>query len=339
MKIAIISTSINPNPAAYVEWSDIGRLHVAGDMNSPPELKAFVEKLGGVYVTTQRQDEYHCSESIGWRNIQRRNLALLAAFDTEQYDYFIAVDDDNFPGENVQKFHDTVRATFANLSGIRAQAHDTMWYNPGMLGEPYYRQRGLPARLMTDGYSYSYSNVDHPNVKVGVLQSQILGDPDCDAVQRIVQPISVRRYRYDVYVEPGTYAPFNSQATIWPRRFAPMMAVFPGCGRYDDIYSSIVATRVLHHLKHVVAFGEPYVRQARNEHDLGKDLAAEVKGMNDVDRFTEFVDNVDLDSSTTDVLTHWAEVMYQLEAEGLLPEQTQDFWRDYLLDLAKTNWS
>lgn len=338
MKIAIISTSINPEPEAYEPWSKIGDLYVAGDQNSPNELEAYVTKLGGHYFSPADQGKWHSSEAIGWRSIQRRNIALLEALDIGGYDYYVSVDDDNFPGKP-SAFVEAVETQFARLPAIFAKAMGgSMWYNPGDLGIPGYRQRGLPAQFFSYRDALYGSTSKLENVKPGVVQCQILGDPDCDAVQRIVHPVSVQTYKHDVFVERGVYAPFNSQATIWPARFAPLLAVIPGAERYDDIYASIIATRILHHLEHVVVFGGPYVRQYRNEHDLGKDLAAEVVGMNEVQKFAEFVDQIELDEHATDAITHWAEVLYQLDSYGLLPHQATNFWRDFLLDVATTNW-
>jgi hypothetical protein len=338
MSIAVISTSINSEPDAYHAWAGVGDLYVAGDTNSPKSLRDYVNEIGGVYLDGNDQMQWSCSEIIGWRNIQRRNLALLAALEAGGYDYYVTVDDDNFPSVSPAEFRAALEVPFGQRPGMRARPDRDggLWFNPGTIALPTYRQRGLPSRYFSE-FDYRLSSADHPDVQVGVLQCQILGDPDCDAVQRLVRPVNVRDYAYDLYVEPGTYAPFNSQATVWPAEFAPLMAVLPGCQRYDDIYASVIATRILHEVNHVVYFGTPYVRQLRNAHDIGKDLAAELDGMNAIQAFAEFVDGLELDD-TDDIIEHYREITYQLNAAGFLPDQAYEFTKAYLEDLAGTNW-
>lgn len=334
---AIITTSINERPEAYARWAKIGKLYVAGDMNSPAALQAYIESLDGVYLTPQAQSSYNCSDLIGWRNIQRRNIALLRAFEDGHYDYYVTVDDDNTP-PNANTFKYIVDDRFGKLTSTTTKVvTDETWWNPGRLGHPSYRQRGLPANyndLTAKHRTERQSNID---IAVGVLQCMITGDPDCDAVQRIVRPVDVRYYEQDAFPEFGVYAPFNSQATVWPMANAPLMAVLPYCQRFDDIYASVIATRILHHMGQVVMFGGPIVHQDRNPHDLGKDLLAEAQGMNDIQHMVDVLNGTKLDE-TDDIMDHYDKCINALLDNGCIIMRTAQFAQAYMADLSDTNW-
>ena len=49
--------------------------------------------------------------------------------------------------------------------------------------------------------------------------------------------------------------------------------------RYDDIFASYAGQAVSWHHGKTIKFGRPFVRQARNPHDLLKDLRSEIGGM------------------------------------------------------------
>lgn len=49
--------------------------------------------------------------------------------------------------------------------------------------------------------------------------------------------------------------------------------------RYDDIWSSYFAEKIIKHLGDFVTFGQPLVRQDRNPHDYLRDLTGELPGM------------------------------------------------------------
>ena len=82
-----------------------------------------------------------------------------------------------------------------------------------------------------------------------------------------------------VALQPGTWSPFNSQNTALMRDAVPAYFLSPYTGRYDDIWASYVVERIAQHMGHIIAFGEPLVRQKRNEHNLWRDLDAERNGM------------------------------------------------------------
>jgi len=118
-----------------------------------------------------------------------------------------------------------------------------------------------------------------------------LGDPDVDAITRIVTPVQVTKRRVGaplrIALAPGTFCPFNSQNTAFSIDLLPCMYLIvmgdryrgASCDRYDDIWMSYIAKRIIDRVGDRITFGAPLVRQDRNAHDLLIDLLGEAPAM------------------------------------------------------------
>jgi hypothetical protein len=129
-----------------------------------------------------------------------------------------------------------------------------------------------------------------------------LDDPDIDAMTRLERPIVVRGMREGAperfVLQPGTWSPFNSQNTALLREVIPAYFLSPCIGRYDDIWPSYIVTRIAEHLGDVIAFGQPLMRQKRNEHNLWKDLDNERVGSLLTDEFCAVLRSIPLHGAT-----------------------------------------
>lgn len=290
--IAVVTTSINAEPPVYADWARAADLFVAGDRNSPATLVAYVRDLGGVYLTPYAQEAFMFSDSIGWNNIQRRNAAIMEAY-ARGYDYILTVDDDNYPQNGAEAFIADHMKNLDQAPGLVTVGAMTNFLNTGALCMPQFHQRGVPYGVNTT----PVIRVVDVAPRIVVSQAQVLGDPDCDAVERMCHAPDVVAVMQNAVVKPGTYAAFNSQATMWSRDWAPVMAVLPGIGRYDDIFASYIFARLARTYNTTVFVGEPCMKQIRNEHNLVNDLKAEYWGMSNVFTFCRALDNAHIDAS------------------------------------------
>lgn len=327
MKVAIVSTSINSSPDVYTEWAKCGDLIVAGDLNAPEALRHHLEQVGGLYLSVARQSVVYeaLSNTIGWKNIQRRNIAIMYAMQNG-YDFVLTVDDDNLPQPTANAF---LEGHLANL-GVAAQAgwylgSTTGFLNTGELCVPAFHQRGVPYGINTRPIVVQ-RDYGMP-IEIVVSQAQVVGDPDCDAVERMCYAPNVMAVISDGVVLPGTYAPFNSQATLWRGDWAGVMACLPHIGRFDDIFASLIFSRIARAYGVTNYVGSPVMRQERNEHDLVKDLRAEVWGMRHTFTFTSALDNAYI---TNDMpLWHaYDEVLFA--ARDVLPQPTLKFVKEWV---------
>lgn len=327
MKIALVTTTINvPHVLRlYRALDPTVRFFVAGDLHNKNTLaieQFFDDFPNAVYLgaETQRHLGYECSEPISWKCIQRRNIATLEALKWGA-DLIVSVDDDNIPlGKYFSEFD------FANHTGIRAVPPNGWWSVYGA-----FPHRGFPIGVNI-GTAYDFV----VGAKVGVAAGICLGDPDIDAYTRLSQAPFAHEVgevtRAGYIVDPAmTRTVFNSQNTAFVRELAPAMFMLPGVGRYDDIFASLICQRVMRDRGYVTHFGLPFVWQQRNQHNLINDLKAEIFGMEHIVEFAEWLDSLDL--STTSVLDAVRGIYTLMSALDWMPQQAREAGLAWCSDL------
>lgn len=330
MSVAIVSTTIHHNPPAYERWADSdATLIVAGDLKTPDDVGAYVAGLGGTYLSPTTQEQFAWSDVLGWNRIQRRNAAIMFAL-LEGHDYILTIDDDNWPTIDARNFINShVAAVNGNRGGAAVVSTPTNFLNTGIFCSPKFHQRGTPYGINTR----DVRREPNASYDVVVSQAQVLGDPDCDAIDRMLRHPHVQSVTANVIVKPGTYAAFNSQATLWRRDWAPVMMCMPGIGRYDDIFASFLFARLGRAYQKAVFVGEEAVLQVRNtDHELMRDLRDELWGM---DRALDFIDRLDaMKLESHEPL--WKSYARLINAvRDILPQTTFDFAHMWIHDWMK----
>jgi hypothetical protein len=304
MKLALITTTVNiPSVLAlYRRFDPSGyvRFFVAIDNKTPPAAITFLDGLGNCQIVSQT--DYKCDGIIGWNSIQRRNLALLEALKWGA-DIVVSVDDDNIPVDPnyFQQFESLFSSWEPRPVRFDGLAAKGSWFDPGQFLIPPATHRGFPVQIVPE---FSFTHVT--DARIGVAAGMVLGDPDTSSLERISKRPHVSGVheilKAGVVVAPGTWTVFNSQNTAFIRDLAPAMMMWPGVGRFDDIFASLLCQRVMRERGCYVHFGRPFTYQQRNRHSLTRDLAGELFGMENVVRFAQWLDRFDFTASP-DVLT------------------------------------
>lgn len=338
MKVAIVTTTINARPESYREYAKQGDLIIAADINTPKALYDYARQIGAVVLSPDEQERHNplWSDIVGWQSIQRRNAAVMWAYKRRhRYDAIITVDDDNIPGPDFAAGH-VARLNGQGLTGREGRPRSPLgaWVNFGELTTPPTWQRGTPYGPKTQMRIEAWDENVMPNI--GVVQSQVLGAPDCDAVTRIAHDPYVTDVQEGVILQPGpsmNFA-FNSQATGYRPDLAPLIGVLPFVGRYDDIIASFITNAVLYRLGLQVYVGRPLVHQTRNPHDLARDLRGEIWGMQNTERIVDRIWSAQArptyDIGTYTPATEKALSLYEDITEGIstiLPKSTVEFMR------------
>jgi hypothetical protein len=338
LRTALLTTTINVPRVLerYRELDHDAAIIVAGDRKTPhADARKFVSRLGNaLYLSDEDQSKlgYESSEIIGWNKIMRRNIALLEAI-RQKPDIIISIDDDNLPlGGN---YFDEMRAILGRpYSGIMA-ASPNGWFNIGALLSPAVWHRG---------HSYDHRQPAAPfQLKpvtgqcVGVAAGLWLGDPDIDAMERITNQPTVLQMSDalcgGVVVEPKNYSPFNSQNTGFITELAPLMMVWLGVGRYDDIWASYAAERVMRETGHVVHYGKPYVWQERNPQNRWKNLKDEILGMEHTPQFCRDLDAMDLGDG--DVVEKLERLYHELQGKAYIPPAALELGLAWVRDVRR----
>jgi reversibly glycosylated polypeptide len=318
MKTTIVTTTIYV-PHALEKYGQNAKFYghsglnfiVIGDKKTPPETRAFCEHMAAryypcEYLGIEDQETYLDRYPDLWRHlpfhsIQRRNVGLLKAWE-DGADVVITIDDDNW-----MLNHDFVRLhrVVGECPELPAIESSSGWFNVCSLleeasGTPFYH-RGYPREQRWKEHA-AFTCTASIRRRIAVNAGLWLDDPDIDAMTRLERPIVVRGMRPGAperfVLQPGTWSPFNSQNTALLREVIPAYFVSPCVGRYDDIWPSYIVTRIANHLGDVIAYGQPLMRQKRNEHDLWKDLDNERVGSLLTDEFCAALRSIPLRGAT-----------------------------------------
>jgi len=331
-RVALITTTINI-PTVLTEWVQTGMtkddvIIVAGDHKSPHDeisgLLTSITREYGItteYMAPQAQERYAVSDAISWNCIQRRNIALLRAMELKS-EYILTIDDDNAPTSPNQVTHLVDIMMGVDHGDTKIFSTNTGWYNPGRqcLTDDlrFVTHRGFPLSRRHEKPFYVYDSVKPP---IGVAAMLWTGDPDIDAMERIVNRPNVARVVMNTVVQPGTWAPFNTQATMIRGELAPALFMWPHVGRYDDIWASYVYRKIADKRGYGAYYGRPAVHQDRNEHNLLSDLQAEMFGMRMNERVIASIQETKLRDGDT-VLGDFAEIITDVLSAGLVPKTT-----------------
>ncbi|MCX8522067.1 MAG: STELLO glycosyltransferase family protein [Rhodoferax sp.] len=137
--------------------------------------------------------------------------------------------------------------------------------------------RGLPLVHVLQGADW-LQRLSQQNVRVAIWQALSHGEPDVDAIYRLVigQPCNFEDGN-PVVLRPGTACPFNSQNT-WFASEAFALLYIPAyvSFRFCDILRGLVAQPILWQHGLHLGFTQATVRQERNPHNLMHDFESEL---------------------------------------------------------------
>ena len=185
-------------------------------------------------------------------------------------------DDDNF---HLESPHDILSriakykkfrcesSSWVNLYSLFFPNHDLIW------------PRGFPLHLVREENFFS-SEESGGIESVAVIQGVANGDPDVDAIYRLLNPNAT-----DLVAQPETLLilnanqlfPINSQTTWWrcdtfPLLYLPVTSTF----RVTDILRGVITNRILGWQNKKICAISPIDNQVRNPHNLYHDFESEV---------------------------------------------------------------
>ena len=263
--IYIATTTINKPTKALKLFSKNNkcRLIVALDKKS----KDFKLKNSIVLTTKYQEKKWpKLSKLVGWNCIQRRNFAILEAYNRGA-EIVALIDDDNIPLNNwFKNIHvnkilkcKEIKTNKKIFDPVGYTNHNNLWH------------RGMPLELVNGrSYKTKKKTLIRPDIQANFWN----GDPDIDAVCRMLfKPECKFKNNYFPFFSKKI-SPFNSQNTLLSRKVIEDYFLFPHIGRMDDIWASFYVTAK----KYKVVYGEPTVYQQRNVHNLIKDFKDEYIG-------------------------------------------------------------
>jgi hypothetical protein len=318
----IVITSIFAPSEAVQRFAELAewRLVVVGDRKSPPEWSW----PGVEYLAPERQPDlgYRLAEALPWNHYARKMIGYLWAIERGAT-VVVDTDDDNLPKSNW---------SFPHFDGDFAAATGPAYYNAyRRFTDAFIWPRGYPLRLLKDDTQPALAVGPQ---QVGVWQGLADGDPDVDAIYRLVlgEPLSFSDEE-PIVLRPGTVCPFNSQNTsfrpeVFSLMYLPAFVTF----RFTDILRSLIAQPNMWAAGYSVGFLSATVTQDRNAHDLLEDFGSEVPMYLQTERVVDVASAVvQADRSVEENLR----VVYgALAEEGIVERAELDLLDVWLDDLA-----
>ncbi len=296
-KTSLVITSISPPNPVLLSYGEESRRNgvdfiVIGDVKSPPNFN-----LAGCdfwSIERQRKLGFQLAKTLPERHYARKNLGYLIAMERGA-EIIIETDDDNFPKEEFWQERSAFHA--ANL------AEQAGWIN-------VYRYftdvpvwpRGFPLEY-TKKQVVSLDSFPERESFCPIQQGLADGNPDVDAVYRLVMPLPVSfSARPRLILGRATWSPFNSQNTTWFKAAFPLLYIPSYCNfRMCDIWRGFVALRICWANGWGVLFHGPTVWQERNDHNLLDDFQDEVVGYINNARICEALEKLDIKTGSSNI--------------------------------------
>ena len=263
--IYIATTTINKPTEALKKFAKNKKckLIVALDKKS----KEFKLKNSIVLSTSYQEKRWpKLSKLVGWNCIQRRNFAILEAYNRGA-EIIALIDDDNIPYDNWFKNIYLNKRIKVNLINTNKKIFDPVGYT----NHRNLWHRGYPLELINNRkYKKKGKLIFTPDIQANFWD----GDPDVDAITRFIYAPECKFKKKYFPFYSKKISPFNSQNTLIKRDVIKDYFLFPHVGRMDDIWASYYVTSK----KYKVIYGEPTVYQKRNIHNYLTDFNNEIVG-------------------------------------------------------------
>ena len=221
-RISLVVTSISaPNPvmrtlAEQCSSREIA-FYVIGDVPSPSDFH--IDGCDFYSLDRQRETGFQLAELLPVRHYGRKNIGYLLAIQSGS-GMILETDDDNLPTEGFW----APRQLDQKVKTVEG----TQWTNVySFFSEENIWPRGLPldaARVPAEKYEELREKV----VSCPIQQGLVNGDPDVDAVFRLVLPAPIPltfKERRSVAIGSEAWCPFNSQNTAWYPHAYPLLYI------------------------------------------------------------------------------------------------------------------
>jgi hypothetical protein len=244
---------------------------VIGDVKSPA---AYDSPKNVEFLSLEKQAElgFSCAPLLPTGHYARKNLGYLEAL-RRGASLIVDTDDDNLP---LDHFH-----LPAVAEKVRLVRTPEKFFNCYRLftDQPIW-PRGYPISQARRSWTDPMETSEEIMAPIVIWQGMVNGDPDVDAILRLVQPPDgqfVFPHPGKIVLEQNVFCPFNSQNTVFHRPAFPLLYLPVTVSfRFTDILRSLVAVPILQcHGLHL-GFSEATAFQARNAHDLKLDLLSEL---------------------------------------------------------------
>ncbi len=286
----IIITTIHGVTDAVKAWAAFDDWHVVlvGDRKTPLMVRHPHPNVTYLSMAAQVDLGFQCEPLLPLDHYARKNIGYLFAM-REGATRIVDTDDDNTPYVAWPISVPSQSEVFAQLVTGAKFFNAYSWFT-----DEFVWPRGFPLTEIADPSAVNYSRGDTKNV--AIFQGLADGDPDVDAIWRLLFPRSFSfHWRQPIVLGMGVYCPFNSQNTLFEKEALPLLYLpISVTFRFTDILRGYIAQRTLWAMGKRLAFCSASVFQDRNEHDLMEDFKDEIPCYTQVEDVVGILDSTPL---------------------------------------------
>ena len=279
-KITVVLTTINSPSPKIKSWADLtgNRVIIVGDNKTPRNWSQ--NGCDFISIEDQKKGGFKISNCLLENHYTRKNIGYLYALKNDA-SMIIDTDDDNFPyplkwlelmnnEAEILYVHDQSDLTYKNVYSHFSNSNMPFW------------PRGFPLNKITLKNSEIKPDEAIPSLEnriIGLWQCMVDGDPDIDAIHRLIfkkAPAFV--HNRPIVFGKKNLCSFNSQNTLWihksvfPLLYLPATVSF----RFTDILRSYVSQIILNRSDIYFGFYPTTSYQERNDHNLMTDFESEI---------------------------------------------------------------
>ena len=287
-------------------------LILVGDKKTSTNLSTIDESRVHFYnLETQLCSKFLSGHTLPMNHYARKNFGYLVAAEMG-CDWISETDDDN---RLFVEFWDNQEPK----QSIR-NSGTSQWVNIyNAFGAREYWHRGIPINEVLGSNSLTTHDIGSSS-RIACIQGLADGDPDIDAICRMLYRPVTKFSRTDSFiVEPGYYAPTNSQLTRWRTELTLPLLYLPSTvpWRVSDIWRGLIAQRYFAFSDLRTQFRGGLGFQDRNEHDLLKDFADELEVHMSTRILLEILESIDILDQSNFMLSVYSTLL----ARGLVSQE------------------
>ena len=324
LKKYTVITSIFPPTDAIKKFSEIPGWHliVVGDRKTPSDWRH--PKVTYLGPNDQEKLNFQITKKLPWNHYCRKMMGYLYAIN-QGADIIADSDDDNEPLDNWSNIPD-FEGNFKQISGpkfvnvYRHFSNNFIW------------PRGYPLDYILKNEVIAESSA---NTKVGIWQFLANGEPDVDAIYRLV---SNKQVTFDnnpaLVLDKDTVCPTNSQNTFFRKElfillYLPSFVTF----RFTDILRGLVAQPIMWANGYRQGFGPATVIQKRNPHNYVRDFESEIPVYLNSERVIDLTAKSLISTKGQGLNQQFLAAYSSLEEANIVTSQELDLLRGWIRDI------
>jgi len=271
MHKTVVITTIYPASPSVRKWTAFTnwKVVIAGDKKTPVNWSCHPATY--LSVADQENAPFQIARLLPWNHYARKLMGYLVAIQ-QGAEIILDTDDDNMPKPDwfIPEFHGDYLMTSPDMGFVNVYSYFT---------DQHIWPRGFPLnRVCVPAARLSAGSMQTAPVRIGIWQGLADGDPDVDAIYRMI--VNTPCYfdtKPSVVLGTGTVSPFNSQNTAFIKPvFALLYLPASVSFRSTDIIRGLVAQPILWNAGYSLGFTRATVVQNRNDHHYLSDFESEI---------------------------------------------------------------